>query len=402
MNTNSQIFLKLIQEALYEKPNMFPADTTIDWQNVYTETKHQTVVCLLAPLLNTMKYTIPEPIKEVFSEDVGKNVISFHRHLHYQNEAIEALQRQNVPVVVLKGCVAAANYPFPEYRTPGDIDLFIPVESFETARDCLLRQNYKLASGETGELSSIAKQKHLALQKDDILLELHVSPFLIPDTQLDAILNNYMYRGFNNIQFLSLEGYEIPTLPVLQNALEFLIHIQGHLCGMGIGLRQILDWSFFVEKQLSADIYEQQLLPILRKSGLETFANVLTRMCQLHLGLPEDLAPWCLNANAKTCEQLLNFILLQGNFGKKNANDNGARALSRLGHPVHFFKEIQFVGLKNFPNFSNNKILKHFAWIPQTGRYLKYVFQNKSTLNHDIREGKQRRLLFESLKLFEK
>ena len=92
-----------------------------------------------------------------------------------------------------------------------------------------------------------------------------------------------------------------------------LEHISQHLEN-GLGLRQIIDWMMFVHKCLPDENWpEFQVLA--SNIGMETLAIVMTRMCELHLGLPERM--WCKSADNELCGQLMDYILACGNFGEK-------------------------------------------------------------------------------------
>lgn len=395
------MILQLIQDSLYGSHAPTDEVLNVDWQDIYTELEQQTITCLVADVLEEHRYAIPTELQSTWVNRLAYNISSYHRILAYQDATIQALNAKNVPVVVLKGAISAMNYPRPERRIMGDIDLFVPVEHFEEARDCLLQEGFTYAEGESGNIDDASKQKHLGMQKDGIILELHIRAFRLSDRYADILLNQTMEAGLQDIQWMMLEGYHIPALPMLQNAIELLVHVQGHFCNVGIGLRQIVDWMLFAQNNLTDEVYDKEFKPILMQTGLETFAQTLTRMCQLYLGLPEDNMHWCMDAEEATCEQMLEYVFQQGNFGHKNTHDSGARALARLRNPIEFLKSIQSVGLSYHPEWKSRKVLRHFAWVPQLGRYIRYTFAKDTDLKADYKEGKKRSELFENLKLFQ-
>ncbi|MEE1314952.1 MAG: nucleotidyltransferase family protein [Faecalimonas sp.] len=393
------VVTKMIRAALFDGAL---SDVYVeDWEDVCRELEAQTILSVCAGAMDAATPKMPEALRRKRLIQAAANVHLFNKNLAYQDEAVQALQNKGIPVAVLKGAVAAVNYPEPEHRTLGDIDLLIRAEDFARARDILLSIGYCLQDSESGEIDESIHQKHLGMRKDKIALELHVGAFQLADRQLEDKLNARMADGLAEIEWISVAGHKVPSLPMLQNALEFLLHVQGHLCSEGIGLRQILDWMLFVHRHLPDAVYGKELQSFLQSIGLEQFAKVLTRMCQLYLGLPEEHITWCKDADEAVCAELLAYIFQQGNFGHKNVADNGARALARLQSPIGFLKSIQGVGLINFPKLRKHKLLRYFAWVPQLGRYFGYVLSGKSKLSEDMKDARRRSELFRKLELFE-
>ena len=50
-----------------------------------------------------------------------------------QDSVLAEFRQAGIPVAVLKGAAAAANYPQPNSRSMGDIDLIVPPDHFEQA-----------------------------------------------------------------------------------------------------------------------------------------------------------------------------------------------------------------------------------------------------------------------------
>ena len=55
---------------------------------------------------------------------------------------------------------------------------------------------------------------------------------------------------------VELDDFLIPVLPSLQNGLVLMLHIVKHLKS-GLGLRQIIDWMMYVDKQLDNEKWEE-------------------------------------------------------------------------------------------------------------------------------------------------
>ena len=85
--------------------------------------KDQCVSILLSDYMDEFLLN-KEQAKEYWGS-VGKAIQYFYTVLLEQNDVISILQDAAIPVAVLKGAAAAMNYPQPEYRSMGDIDISV-------------------------------------------------------------------------------------------------------------------------------------------------------------------------------------------------------------------------------------------------------------------------------------
>ena len=192
--------------------------------------------------------------------------------------------------------------------------------------------------------------------------------------------------------------------PPLENGLVLLGHINQHL-EEGLGLRQILDWALYVDKALDDDAWEHTFAPVVRRLGLERLTITVTRMCQLYLGLRPDIT-WCASADEKVCDSLMNYIMEQGNFGRKG--DTGShktvRDLSILQNIPGFFKQIQHYGMRRWPALKKyprlKPLLTPFAWFWQLCRYLHLGLKREQPLKglmQDVKKTRSKDALMEEL-----
>ncbi|MDO4300589.1 MAG: hypothetical protein Q4D26_04250 [Clostridia bacterium] len=74
----------------------------------------------------------------------------------------------------------------------------------------------------------------------------------------------------------------------------------------------------FVNNELTADVWQKELEPILREYKILNFTKVLTKMCCKYIGLPFEKCIWCKDADDKACDEFIKNILEDGNFARKN------------------------------------------------------------------------------------
>ena len=142
----------------------------------------------------------------------------------------------------------------------------------------------------------------------------------------------------------------------------------------------------------------QEYEDILKQSGLLTLAKTVTRMCQMYLGLTESIT-WCADVDDKLCEELMGYILDQGNFGHKRQDDKAAKVLTRYKTPIAFLKGMQRKGLYEWEAAKHHKWLRPLAWmyVGWNGCRQYFTRDGRKALLKNQRESKRRDALFKKL-----
>lgn len=356
----------------YDVPNVELAES------MHKEMKLQAVAGLVSPLMPQWK-----------KESMGQ-IMFFLQLAHEQNELIQLLQHEGLHPVIVKGCAAAVYYPQPELRAMGDIDVLVPVVEFEQALQVMVANQYTIWEEER------FNNYHVNLRKHNIHFELHHKPAGIEEDARGSALMQMIAEGFSNIEEREVSGYMVPMLPPLQNGLVLLLHIEKHL-KEGLGLRQIIDWMLFVNQHITDEDWETEYRAVFAAVKLETLAVTVTRMCQLYLGLSEEFT-WCHSASQSVCQNLMSYIIEQGNFGeKKKREEYGANVLTRNGSGIQFFKNLQKNGEQNWAILPKHPKLRCFAWAYQICHYVKQIFSREDPIGTTVKDlivaGKRKRLL---------
>ena len=376
----AQRIFTALKAALWNLPYAGP--TTDEMESIYKEMKLQAVAGLASPLQAEWK-----------KESMGQ-IMFFLQLAHAQNELIQLLQQQELHPVIIKGCAAACYYPQPELRTMGDIDILLPTSEFERALQIMIQNGYDLWEKER------FNNYHVNLRKHHIHFELHHKPAGVEEDARGAALMKTIAEGFSNIETREVSGYMVPMLPPLQNGLVLLLHIEKHL-KEGLGLRQIIDWMLFVKHHITDETWKTEYRMAFAAVKLETLAITVTRMCQLYLGLPEELT-WCHSASQSVCQSLMEYIIEQGNFGKKKKGEEyGANVLTRNGSGIQFFKTLQKIGEQNWVILKKYSWLRCFAWVYQICHYVKQVFSRENPIGKFIKDlivTEKRKSLLKKLK----
>ncbi len=349
--------LKLIRKSQYGLSEPISFDG-IDMSKVYNEALNHSVLSIIAPeVLSASK-------DDRWSQSQHKQKARFILYCYAQDELRKILDQASIPFVIIKGNASAINYSNPSLRTMGDIDFIIEPNDLERTKAVLMNSGYCFDH---------SNNRHISYIKQGFVFELHYRY----SHEID--IEEYIKLGINNRVVSSICGYQFPMLPELPNGLVLLDHLRSHLKS-GVGLRHVIDWMMYVNKYLDDDFWYSSFQQIVKDKGMDIFAINITRMCQLYLGLPNSIT-WCRNANDKLCEQLLECILLSGNFGKKNGNGQPIETVFTSFRRQGFFYTLQESGKSNWKAYHKHPYLKPFCWLYQLIRYAFNGIKSKRKYN---------------------
>ncbi len=378
-----------ILKAGLEKSS-FPKVLEADWEFIEGEMNSQTVTALPAKAICESPI-VPQKIKEQWKKIAYGHAVRWSQILYAQDELVNLMEQHQIPIVILKGIAAAMYYPMPEYRSMGDVDFLVWEKDYRKAFDLMKKNGYVLAEPEDSE------DYHYALEKNGVVFELPRKLAKLPQDRGGKLLMECIHEGLSHRVWHQVDEYQIPVLPWLPNGLVLLYHIRQHLTN-GLGLRQIIDWMMYVEKELSDERY-LHFQKVISKAGLENLAIHVTRLCQKYLGLREEGITWCADAKEDLCEDLKEYILEQGNFGRKiKWEGKGAKAFSRGG--IELLRWMQSQGRKHWKAVRKYPFLRHFAIFYELFRYIFYVLKKDKPIRSlllDAKKGRRRKRMFKKL-----
>ncbi len=318
------------------------------------------------------------------SDSLGKkweNAIM--QQMVYNTQYYYALRQipTSIPYIILKGSAASKYYPNPQYRAMGDIDIMTRREDYSQMCNTLISCGYT-------EMPNEKSIRHRTFIKWNVPVEVHAYFASLNDPKQAEYLDNLIIENINSSHIL----------PDMINGLVLLEHISQHL-EKGLGLRQIIDWMMFVDKCLPDDKWND-FKTMASQVGLEKLAVVVTRMCEMFLGLPER--EWCKDAKDNLCKELMEYVLSCGNFGnkKQSAEDISENVFAFASTPRMVFKLLQKRGLANWKVTEKITILKPFAWIYQAIRYIsRGLSRDHATMKirEEYKIGKKRNKMFKEL-----
>ena len=341
---------------------------------------------------------VPQNVFDLIERLAVRSTIQADRSGQIQSEVLQKFQEHGIHAVVLKGTSLAMNYPHPEVRLTGDIDVLVAPADLDKCGEVLLQAGYTLE-----KVSGI----HACYRSRQVLIEVHQAVSRYPETPKGEYTRALMQSALAHVRTGCLGQHEFPMLDEPFYTLALLSHMEKHMGTTGIGLRQLCDWATAV-CTLSAD-EGARLLPVLEKCGLLKYAQVLTAVCQRYLRMPE--CAWMPACSDDLAAQVMDDILSVGNFQAQLKNRPFGSALI---DPYDLKGDGKRRRLTTYLRRVRRKMQEEYpwakspAWLPFFGLFyfgkwavsvLKGRISLKSTLN-TMKHAKGREQLMRQMQLY--
>ena len=242
-----------------------------------------------------------------------------------------------------------SQFSIKEYRTPGDIDIWLHGE-----RKDILRYVHR----HVPDCKPVYHHVDFPVV-EGLDIEVHFTPSWMNSPFTNRRLQQW-FRSFN-FQFSIFNYKEIPSPSIAFNRVYILIHIYRHLFHEGIGLRQLLDY-YFVLCQGFTEEERTETMHTLRSLRMGRFASAVMWVLQEVYGMDER---YLLTVpNEKEGRFLLNEIMLAGNFGQYDERLQHERGESALHWGLRKVRR-NFRFVRSYPSevlWSPLFKLWHWAW----------------------------------------
>ena len=226
----------------------------IDWQMLYSFASKQALLGLCFDGIERLGKEYPEELK---LNPIGRELL-----MTWMGKA-QQIRRQNMKVngvaaklyskfredglrcCILKGQGNALMYPNPYSRTPGDIDVWVNAS----------REDITEYAKTHFEIGDDIRYHHLGTSLDGVPVELHFFPCTMNNPIHNARLQKWFKRNADlqcsNVVSLPDGIGEIAIPTTAFNVVYQLTHLYHHFFDEGIGMRQIIDYYYVVNNDLS-------------------------------------------------------------------------------------------------------------------------------------------------------
>jgi hypothetical protein len=217
----------------------------------------------------------------------------YNQHKKVINQLTQFYQKYDIRMMVLKGWGLSLNYPVPNHRPCGDIDIYL-FGDIEKA-DALLCQVYGIKVDKS-------HHNHTVFPFHGVTIENHYN-----------FANIYAHRSSKKVDgwlkemaksCLKKDNVWLPSPDF--NALYILRHAASHFAAEQISIRHLLDWALFVEKnydKIDWDLHWSRC----EELNMEKFLLSINEICVRYLGFSSD--KFRIGGDLKLTERVLHEIL---------------------------------------------------------------------------------------------
>lgn len=261
----------------------------VDWTEIETVASNHGLTAVVLDGIGEFRKRGPQidiPTRPQFAKWIGKVMKSYERKSEKYRQIISEMagfyNSHGYKMMILKGYACSLNWPRPDHRPCGDIDIWLFGQQKEA--DAAL-------SKEKGLKINNAYPHHSVYYWHDVMVENHYNFIDVhhhkSNIEFESILKKL---GQDDTHFVEIAGEKIYLPSPSLHALFLLKHTMNHFAAEGIILRQLLDWGFFV-KAYSKELDWTWLTSVLEKFGMMPAFNIFNAICIEDFGFDASLFP---------------------------------------------------------------------------------------------------------------
>jgi len=281
--TNIRAFFSLVRLGIGHQAGLLP--DVFDWTSLETLAEQQGLSAILVDGVDCIPENMRPP-KVFLLQWIGETLQGYeYRYELYKRAIAELAATYNhlgYKMMVLKGYGCGVNWPKPEHRPCGDIDIWLFGKQKEA--DAALTK-------ETGIIIDSSHHHHTVFYWRNFLVENHFDIVNVYSHQsnqnIEKVFKKLAMEQTNTVELYGETVY-IPTPNF--HALFLLKHAMGHFAAEGLTIRQILDWGFFV-KNNSNSIDWGWLQGLLTSYGMKDLFDIFNAICVEDLGFNPSIFP---------------------------------------------------------------------------------------------------------------
>lgn len=189
---------------------------------------------------------------------------------------------QSIRMLVLKGYGLSLDWPVPNHRPVGDLDIYNFGKWHEA--DSLIAKTCGVKIDEGHE-------HHTVFNFNGVSVENHYD-FINTKAHRDApaIEERLKQLAEKGNKEMEVHGVKIYLPSADFNAIFLMRHMGQHFAGEHLNLRQVLDWGFFVRAHHN-EVNWKATIGFLKEIGIYTFFYQINAICVDYWGFPEKNFP---------------------------------------------------------------------------------------------------------------
>lgn len=276
-------FLSLVRLGIGLQVDSIKED--IDWKAVQVLAMQHGVSAVILDGIEQLPEN-QRPSKAILLPWIGSTLNQYEqRYIAYQKSIASLAAFYNAhgfKMMVLKGLACSLDWPRPEHRPCGDIDIWLFGQQKEA--DEMLQKLSRIGELENKIKVDRSHHHHTVFAWEGFVVENHYDFINTHHHQSHAEMERiFKELGQDDSHSIDVLGEKVYLPSPNLHALFLLKHTMLHFASESVSLRQLLDWGFFV-KANSAEIDWDWLEDKLIHFGMKEMYDILNAICVGELG----------------------------------------------------------------------------------------------------------------------
>lgn len=321
---NKNAFLSLLRLGIGHQGKYFLDN--YDWGSIQALAIRQGLSAIIFDGINCLPERARPP-KDVLLQWIGSTIQNYEYRYSLYRKAIAGLagwyNAHGYKMMVLKGFACSIDWPTPEHRPCGDIDIWLFGKQKEA--DALLAK-------ETDIKVDTSHHHHTVFDWCGFMVENHYDFINVHHHKSNAAFERILKdQGKDDSYYVEVEGEKVYLPSPNLHALFLLKHACLEFAATWLNLRQLLDWAFFVNAH-GREVDWLWLEDILARYGMKSLYDVFNAICV------EDLGFDCSNFPSAQVEPNLKEKVLNEIICPSIPNDKPRNLFSRIIWKWHRWK----------------------------------------------------------------
>lgn len=322
------IILGLLADSLnntsYFSRKYLPAKRSV-WQSVLQTVCIHGIAGIIVSVLERLPKELLPP-HDILMELIGLKVCcqtQYSLQFKTAERFAKELEKHQIECWILKGISFSIYYPDPTLRVCGDCDCYL------VGKDGLSAfEKGNIIAKQIGAEVSFGTYKHSHIVLDGLLIENHKYLTDFNGTKRGVKIEKLLEKTIKNSTVDIIGNSNLRSPNVYFNALFMVRHALGNFISEGLSLRMLYDWATLINNEQN-NIDWIALYKDLELCKIQEFANILTSICVLKLGL----IIVCSDIKLSNNKQIVNDII----------NDTFAHNAVITNEEKHFHKVVRVV-----------------------------------------------------------
>lgn len=276
-----KVFLALVRLGI-GKDGTDVLPERINWEQIQALAYAQGLSAIVLDGIEVLKIRNPQvslPEKRMLRQWIGEVLQGYEHRYELYCRAISEMSAfynaHSLKMMVVKGYACSLDWPKPEHRPTGDIDIW-QFGEYKKA-DALL-------TSEKGVVVDNSHHHHTVFTWRDFSVENHYDFINVHHHKSHKALEKILKEKAKDDSFSTVLNGEKVYLPSPDlHALFLLKHLMLHFASGEINLRQVLDWAFFLEKH-GTEVDWDWFLSVLDNFHMLEFFYIVNAICLEDLG----------------------------------------------------------------------------------------------------------------------